>query len=120
MPGGNKNIKGVDGIPFSSTNQPKNRRKPADILTQLLKKVLKEKQEVIIEGVDITTGQPVTIQLLMPNKEVIVQALLKQAAKGNVMAIKEIWDRTEGKTTQVVEAGITTNVDLSKLPIVFR
>lgn len=120
MPGGNKNINGSDGVPFSSTNQPKNRRKPTDILTQLLKKVLKNKEDITIEGVDIATGQTVTIKVPVTNKEVIVMALLKQAAKGNVMAIKEVWDRTEGKATQIVEADITTNFDLSKLPIVFR
>lgn len=103
MPGGNGNISGKDGNTFSSTNQPKNRRKSTKFLTDLLTKELKGKTEIMISGFDPETGKPTKIKVPMPTKQNIVQALLRQAAKGNVHAIKEVWDRIEGKTIQPVQ-----------------
>lgn len=103
MPGGKNNISGTDGNNFSSTNQPKNRRKSTKFLTDLLTRNLKKKREIEIEGIDILTGQKVKVKVPMPTKDVIVQALLRQAAKGNIIAIKEIWDRLEGRSVQSIE-----------------
>lgn len=127
MPGGYKNIGPSDGKLFSSESQPKNRRKSTKFLTDLLTKELKGKNEIIISGFDPETGKPTKIKVPMPTKQNIVQALLRQAAKGNVNAIKEVWDRIEGKTIQPVqlsgdkenpiqtEAIIKADIDYSKL-----
>lgn len=103
MPGGNKNITGADGKLYSNEYQPKNRRKSTKFLTELLTKNLKVKKEITIDGIDTTTGLPTKIKIPMPTKDVIVQALLRQAAKGNMIAIKEVFDRTEGKSIQGLE-----------------
>ena len=39
----------------------------------------------------------------MSTRDVIIQALLRQAAKGNMIAIREIFDRLEGKTLQLID-----------------
>lgn len=98
--GGFKNIRPDEGIKFSKENQPVNRRKSTKFLTDLLTKNLKVKKDIEIEGIDTVTGLKVRIKVAMPTKDVIVQALLRQAAKGNMIAIKEVFDRTEGKAPQ--------------------
>lgn len=57
----------------------------------------------MVTGIDPLTDKQITIRVPMPTREVIIGALLRQAAKGNLMAIKEIFDRTEGKAMQPVE-----------------
>lgn len=115
MPGGNKNINHSDGKAFSKENQPANRgRKSTKFLTDLLTKNLKVKKEITIEGIDTVTGKPVKVKIPMPTKEVIVQALIRQAAKGNLIAIREIFDRTEGKVAQALEH---TGKDGKDLPV---
>lgn len=79
-----------------------NGRKPTKFLTQLLIKELKGKKEIEIEGYEINTGAKTKIKVPLPTKQTIIQALLRQAAKGNVNAIKEVLDRVEGKTLQPV------------------
>lgn len=103
MPGGKNNITSNDGTPFSSTNQPKNRRESTKFMTVYLQKVLKQKKDITIEAEDIITGKKITVKIAMPNKEIIVQSLCRQAAKGNVIAIKEIFDRTEGKVSDKID-----------------
>ncbi len=103
MPGGKNNIRFEDGKPFSSTNQPTNRRKSTKLLTDLLTKELKQKKEIELEGIDTTTGQKARIKIPMPTKEVLIQALLRQAAKGNINAIREVFDRVEGKAMQNID-----------------
>ncbi len=103
MPGGKNNIRFEDGKPFSSTNQPTNRRKSTKLLTDLLTKELKHKKEIELEGIDTTTGQKTRIKIPMPTKEVLIQALLRQAAKGNIKAIREVFDRVEGKAQQAID-----------------
>jgi len=44
----------------------------------------------------------------MYNKEVIIPAFLRQAAKGNVIAIKSIFDRIEGKAKQIFDVDFVT------------
>lgn len=109
MPGGKGNINGNDGNTFSSTNQPKHYRKSTKFLTELLIKESKKKRDVVIEGIEmvngIATGRKVKIKVPMPTKEVIVQAHLRECAKGRMDAIKEFYDRVEGKTIQPVQIG---------------
>jgi hypothetical protein len=105
--GGYKNINGSMGNTFTSENQPKVKgRKPTKMLTDLLTRELKAKKDIVIKGIAITDakeGKEVSIRVPMPNKETIVQALLRQAAKGNINAIREVFDRTEGKPMQALD-----------------
>lgn len=102
MPGGKGNITHADSVPFSSTNQPKNRRKSTKFLTELLTKGLQGKAEIVIEGIDTETGKKTKIRVPMPTKNQIVQALLRKAAKGDTIAIKEVFDRIEGRVRQPI------------------
>lgn len=102
MPGGKGNITGEDGIRFTTTRQPKNRRVSLKPLTDLLRNESQKKQIIIIEGLDTITGQKHKIKVLMPSKKVIIQSFLRQCAKGNMLAIKEYFDRIEGRTVQSV------------------
>lgn len=120
MPGGHKNIKHSDGKDFSKENQPANRgRKSTKFLTDLLTKNLKVKKEITIDGIDVVTGKPVKVKIAMPTKEIIVQALVRQAAKGNMIAIKEIFDRTEGRVAQALEHSGKDGKDLPPMPLLF-
>lgn len=102
--GGYKNIGKHMGNTFSSTNQPKIRgRKPTKMLTDMLTRELKQKKDITIKGIDVETGKETTIRVPMPNKEVLIQALLRQAAKGNINAIREVFDRVEGKAAQAID-----------------
>jgi len=100
-----KSLNGAkDGKPFTKDNQPVNRgRKSTKFLTDLLTKELKVKKDVTIKGIDTETGKEVTIRVPMPNREVLIQALLRQAAKGNINAIREVFDRVEGKPNQAID-----------------
>lgn len=125
MPGGKGNLRGAaDGVPFSKENQPKNRRKSTKFLTDLLTKNLKTKKDIEIEGIDIETGRKTKIKVPMPTRDVIVQALLRQAAKGNMIAIKEVFDRVEGKAPQPItgeEGGpVQVNASLTQHTVVFK
>ncbi len=88
---------------FTKDYQPPNRgRKPTKFLTELLIKELKSKEDLVVEGPDVETGEKRKIKIEATNKEAIVRALLKKAKEGNVVAIKEVLDRVEGKTLQPV------------------
>jgi hypothetical protein len=63
-------------------------------LTTILKKLLDEE----IEIVDAETG----LKRKIRKSELVTVALLKQAAKGNVKAIREIMDRIDGKVPQKI------------------
>jgi hypothetical protein len=105
MPGGYGNITAADGKPFKKGYTPSiySGRKNTKMLTDLLTKNLKTKKEITVTGTDILTGKTATVKIAMPTKEVIVGALLRQAAKGNINAIREVFDRVDGKTIQPVE-----------------
>lgn len=106
MPGGKSNIGPGDGKVFTPSYQPKNRRKSVKFLSELLVKDLNRKKEVLITGIDVVTGKEATIKVIKPSKECIVIALLKEAAKGNVTAIREIFDRIEGKPIFTAEVNL--------------
>lgn len=112
-------LTGQEGKKFSSTYQPTNRRKSVKFLTELLTKELKGKKRTIeIEGIDVTTGKKTRIRVDMPTKQNIVQALLRQAARGNMVAIKEVFDRMEGKPEQPID--FLGNLNLTKEEVVFE
>jgi hypothetical protein len=100
-----------NGKKFSATYQPKNRRQSTKFLTDLLTKKLNKKNEIIVEGIDVETGEKRKFRLSNPNKEVLIMVLLREAAKGNVHAINTVFDRIEGKpifTAEVDLPGITS------------
>jgi hypothetical protein len=98
------------GKKFSSEYQPKNRKQSTKFLTELLIKKLNKKNEIVVEGIDVETGETRKFRLVNPNKEALVMVLLREAAKGNVHAINTVFDRIEGKpifTAEVDLPGIT-------------
>lgn len=97
MPGGKGNITPADGRQFSKDYQPKNRRTSTKILSDLLLKNLESKKEVVMTGVDVETGEKRRFKVVSPTKDMIILALLQKAAKGDVSALREIFDRVEGK-----------------------
>ncbi|MFA5234207.1 MAG: hypothetical protein WC390_07390 [Sulfurimonas sp.] len=108
--GDKQNTAGLDKHP---ENINKNGR-PKDFLTALLKeKIDSENNKIIITGEKVEqseitgkwnkTGEQVTIEVLMPTKEMIITALLKKAAKQDLKAIDMIFDRVEGKPKQQTE-----------------
>jgi hypothetical protein len=87
-------------LPGHDPKRNGNGRPRTKFMTELLVKELKGKEEIIIEGIDVVTRKPTKILVPMPTQRQIIQALLRQAKKGNVIAIKEVLDRVEGKTPQ--------------------
>lgn len=115
MPGGYNNINGSDGKLYSKDYQPVNRRKSTKFLTELLTKQLKSKkeQDIIIEGIDIVTNRPAKVRVSVVTKEAVIQAWLKQCSKGNMLAIRELLDRVEGKIPQPLVGKDGSSIDLS-------
>jgi hypothetical protein len=105
MPKGNPNIKGL-GKQFSSDYQPKNRRQGTKILTELIVKNLGKKNQIVMTGTDTITGEKRKFRVDNPTKEILVMALLRKAATGDIMAIREVLDRVEGKPVFTAEVDL--------------
>ena len=105
MPRGNPNIKNI-GKKFSSEYQPATYRQPTKMLTDLIVKNLEAKKEVILTGIDIISGEKRKFKIEVPTKEDLVSMLLNQAASGNIIAMKEILDRVEGKAVVKAEVDL--------------
>lgn len=82
-----KGHKGMGGRPKGSKD-----------LTVILEKLLNKEIEVANSEGEIVRKKP---------KELIAMALINQAAKGDVKAIAQIFDRIEGKATQPIDAEFT-------------
>lgn len=106
MPGGKGNIKPADGRQFSSEYQPKNRRTSTKLLTDQLIKNLESKKEVIVWGTDLETGEKRRFKMVSPTKDMLILALLQKAAKGDVSALREVFDRVEGKPVFTAEVNL--------------
>lgn len=107
----NPNINGLK--PFQNGEDVRRQnsgRKPKKFMTELLIKALKSKEEIIVEGIDVVTGLPAKIRISVPTQKQIIHALLREADKGNVYAIKEVMDRVEGRVMQPIEADVNGNV----------
>ncbi len=117
--GGFKNIKSHEGVKFSTEYQPRRRRISTKFLSELLTKTLNNKTEIFVDGIDVVTGLPATVKVTMPTKNAIIHALLKQAARGNMVALKEIFDRIEGRAMQPVELAGAGGTDLNPQQIIF-
>jgi hypothetical protein len=63
---------------------------------------LESKSDIIISGIDTKTGKPGIIRVPRTTREDIIEALIKKACKGNISAIKEIFNRVEGKPVFVL------------------
>jgi hypothetical protein len=72
---------------------PSGRPKGSRNLSTILREMLEEEIDVNIDGV----------KLRKQFQEVIIRKLLKKANEGDIRAITEVFDRTEGKATQVIE-----------------
>lgn len=103
MAGGYKNIQPSDGKQFSSDNQPRNRRKSTQFLTDLLTKQLNKKKEVVVDAYDPETGQRIKAKIINPTKDIIIMALLRKAAQGDVRALNLVFERIEGKAKVFME-----------------
>lgn len=101
---------------FSKDYQPAQYRKKAP-LTQLLIQQLESEGEIIIEGLDIETGELRKVKVKVPDKKTLALAIMKEAKKGNVKALEMIWNRIEGKEVQPVEITNSEkiNYDFTKL-----
>ena len=105
MAPGNPQIKDA-GKKFSSEYQPKNKRQSTKFLTDLIVKNLAKKKEVIVEGICVETGQKRKVKLTNPTKDILIMALLRKAANGDIMAIREVLDRVEGKPVFTAEVSL--------------
>lgn len=88
---------------FSSENQPENRKSPSTI-SGFLKEEIESDGYMIVEDAEIydpetkkPTGEKVTVRIKLVTGKAVARRLLAVANKGNVVAIKEVMDRTEGK-----------------------
>lgn len=95
-PKGNPNIKNL-GKKFSAEYQPENRRTSTKFLTDLIIKNLDGEREIIMEGIDCISGEKRKFKVIAPTKDIVVMALTRKAASGDIVAIREILDRVEGK-----------------------
>jgi len=91
------------------SGNPKGRPKGSRNLSTILKEMLQQDVEVVGEDGE---KKKLTFQ------DAIVKKLLTQANKGDIRAIIEIFDRTEGKAKQEIDQKTTltdNRVDASKL-----
>ncbi len=102
---GNPNIKDK-GKKFSSEYQPENRKQSTKFLTDLIVKNLGGKKEVIMEGVCSCCGEKSKFKVAHPTQDIIILALLKKAAQGDIAAIREVMDRVEGKPVFTAEVSL--------------
>ncbi len=88
-------------------------RKPGKNLRTVLREMLEEEIEVKIEG------QPDKVKKVF--SEVILRRLIKAANDGEGWAIKEIFDRVDGKAQQFIEMQIPGGMEsLTKHEIIFK
>jgi hypothetical protein len=97
-------------IPFKEgeSGNPAGRPKGSKNLSTILKEMLEEEIEITLDGK----------KERKQFKDIIVRRLVKKANDGDLRAIQEIFDRTEGKAKQEVEQSTTIKdqrLDLSKL-----
>jgi hypothetical protein len=81
---------------------PSGRPKGSRNLSTILREMLEEEIEVIIDGV----------KSKKQFQEVIIRKLVKKANDGDLRAIQEIFDRTEGKAKQEVKSETKTELSV--------
>lgn len=115
MPGGKGQIKGTDGTPFSSTNQPANRGRKPDTISGWLKQELQSDgfavmDAELLDADDKPTGQKVRVRAKLVTMQAVAKRLLANAAAGREKSIEMLLDRTEGKVPQRNENDTTLNI----------
>jgi hypothetical protein len=106
------NEENLKHFPPGISGNPAGRPKGARSLSTVLKEMLEENVDVIIDG------QPATKKMF---KEVIIRRLLKAANDGDIRAIQTIFDRVDGKAAQFIEMQIPGGVDsLHKHEVIFK
>lgn len=81
-------VKGQSGNPYG-------RKKGVATLTTQLKLLLEQDIQFTIKGSQITKS----------GVQWVLDSLIKKAAKGDISAIKEVFDRVEGKAKQSIDLG---------------
>lgn len=102
----NKLIESGKSTRFSSTNQPKRRRKS---LKKILNDVLDNEGFMVIGEGDFEVQKDGTCHVFIPDLRKVCVSLVKQASEGDLQAINMIFDRIEGKpgqSLQVIEPNI--------------
>ena len=100
---------------FSATRRPgdlpnHNKNRPKQYLTPLLKKFLSK---------EINYQDPETQKIIRGRvKDAIVWRLILNGSEGETNAIKEIFDRLEGKLLQKSGADIEVGVNVTVMPII--
>lgn len=94
---------------FSSENQPPIYRNKVTMLTDLLIDQLKRPMRIVVDAQDAVSKKWIKAVIDQPTKEVIVGALLRAAADGNVKAIDMVFDRIEGKIPLPIEVDPSGN-----------
>ena len=92
-PVGKRFVKGQSG-------NPKGRPPKHECLTSLLKEELENVSPADKEG--------------RTWKELIVLATLKLAMKGNAAALREVWDRVDGKVRQDIGVDVDLNAEINR------
>ena len=88
----------MPGVSGNPAGKPPGTRHMSTLLEDAIKKVATDRGE--------------------PHDILIVRALIEQAKKGDVKAIREVFDRLEGKPVQTIDAKVTAKTDnpLKELP----
>lgn len=90
---------------FSSENQPEKRGRPvgSKSMSTILREMLDEEIEVNIDGE----------KTKKKFADIIVRKLVKKAHDGDLRAIQEIFDRTEGKSRQEVNGDFQHKLEIT-------
>ena len=97
-PGESGNVTNITRWKPGQSGNPKGRPKKADCLTSLLKEE--------IERIDPEDAEGRT------HKQLIVLATMTLAKRGNATALKEVWERMDGKTANKLEIQDSPNAIL--------
>ena len=88
---------------FSANRQPDKYRQP-NTISGFLKEEIESDGYMIVEDAEVfdpitkkPTGEKVCVRIKLVTGKAVARRLLAVANKGNVVAIKEVMDRTEGK-----------------------
>lgn len=110
------NPQNLKPIPFTTENQPKNRRSRKGVPNRstVLKKYLGQKitfpnKNQKGEKVFSTLGEDITITA----EEGVMLSLIAEAMRGNISAIREIQDTLHGKIKDETEVNFSGSLDLN-------
>jgi hypothetical protein len=109
---------------FSSTNQPKNRGRKKNLVTSYLKEFLQAQELSFVIEYRTEKGQMKKLRGTLKSDsniaKVVAIQLLTKAAKGDLKAIKELMDRTEGRSIQKQEVTGAGGAPLNGAKVIFE